>query len=111
MIMLDSDHGQWLFDRGQFGAAPGLAAVVISTDVAAARIDHDSLARAIDAQLRRRAPDLPGPLWSQTIAERRATYACTAGLARPAPGALERRLYLGGASTHADIPPPLEGTA
>ncbi|OLC68273.1 MAG: hypothetical protein AUH79_03410 [Betaproteobacteria bacterium 13_1_40CM_4_64_4] len=108
MLKLDSDPGQWLFDRGQLGAAPGLAAVVISTDVAAARIDHDSLARAIDAQLRRRAPDLPPPVWSQTIAERRATYACTAGLARPAPGALERRLYLAGDYTDAEFPATLE---
>jgi squalene-associated FAD-dependent desaturase len=108
MLKLDGDPGQWLFDRGQLGAAPGLAAVVISTDVAAARIDHDSLARAIDAQLRRWAPDLPPPLWSQTIAERRATYACTAGLARPAPGTLERGLYLAGDYTDAEFPSTLE---
>jgi len=108
MLKLDSDPGQWLFDRGQLGGAPGLAAVVISTDVAAARIDHDSLAHAIDAQLRRRAPDLPPPVWSQTIAERRATYACTAGLARPAPGPLERRLYLAGDYTDPEFPATLE---
>ena len=108
MLKLDNDPGQWLFDRGQFGGAPGLAAVVISTDVAAARIDHDSLAHAIDAQLRRRAPDLPPPVWSQTIAERRATYACTADLARPAPGPLERRLYLAGDYTDPEFPATLE---
>ena len=108
MLKLDSDPGQWLFDRGQLGGAPGLAAVVISTDVAAARIDHEALARAIDAQLRRRTPDLPRPLWAQTIAERRATYACTADLARPAPGALERRLYLAGDYTDAEFPATLE---
>jgi squalene-associated FAD-dependent desaturase len=108
MLKLDGDPGQWLFDRGQLGAAPGLAAVIISTDIAAARIDHDSLARAIDAQLRRRTPDLPPPTWSQTIAERRATYACIAGLARPAPGLLERRLYLAGDYTDAEFPATLE---
>ena len=108
MLKLDNDPGQWLFDRGQFGGAPGLAAVVISTDVAAARIDHDSLARAIDAQLRRRAPDLPVPAWTQTIAERRATYACVAGLVRPAPGPLDKRLYLAGDYTDAEFPSTLE---
>jgi squalene-associated FAD-dependent desaturase len=108
MLKLDGDPGQWIIDRGQLGGAPGLAAVVISTDVAAARIDHDALARAIDAQLRRRAPDLPPPVWSQTIAERRATYACTAGLARPAPGPLERRLYLAGDYTDPEFPATLE---
>ena len=108
MLKLDGDPGQWIIDRGQLGGAPGLAAVVISTDVAAARIDHDSLARAIDAQLRRQAPDLPPPVWSQTIAERRATYACTAGLARPAPGPLERRFYLAGDYTDPEFPATLE---
>ena len=73
-----------------------------------ARIDHDALARAIDAQLRRRAPDLPVPAWSQTIAERRATYACVAGLVRPAPGPLEKRLYLAGDYTDAEFPSTLE---
>jgi hydroxysqualene dehydroxylase len=108
MLKLDGDPGQWLFDRGQLGGAPGLAAVVVSTDVAAARIEHAELERAIDAQLRRLLPGLPPPAWSQTIAERRATYACVAGLARPAPGALEKRLYLAGDYTDPDFPATLE---
>ncbi len=108
MLKLDGDPGQWVFDRGQLGGAPGLAAVVISTDVAAARIAHDALERAIDAQLRRFFPKLPPPAWSQTIAERRATYACITCLARPAPGALEKRLYLAGDYTDPDLPATLE---
>jgi hypothetical protein len=108
MLKLDGDPGQWVFDRGQLGGAPGLAAVVISTDVAAARIAHDALERAIDAQLRRFFPNLPPPTWSQTIAERRATYACIACLARPTPGALEKRLYLAGDYTDPDFPATLE---
>jgi squalene-associated FAD-dependent desaturase len=108
MLKLDGDPGQWIIDRGQLGGAPGLAAVVISTDVAAARIDHNVLARAIDAQLRRRTPDLPPPEWTQTIAERRATYACVAGLVRPAPGPLDKRLYLAGDYTDAEFPATLE---
>lgn len=108
MQKLDGDPGQWIIDRGQLGGARGLAAVVISTDVAAARIDHEALARAIHAQLRRQMPDLPPPTWSQTIAERRATYACVAGLARPAPGPLEKRLYLAGDYTDPEFPSTLE---
>src|SRR5208282_3267105 len=88
MLKLDGEPGQWVFDREQLGGAPGLAAVVISTDVAAARIEHPALERAIDTQLRRLLPQLPPPTWTQTIAERRATYACVAGLKRPAAGAL-----------------------
>jgi squalene-associated FAD-dependent desaturase len=108
MLKLDGDPGQWVFDRGQLGGAAGLAAVVISTDVAAARVEHGVLAQAIDAQLRRLIPDLPPPVWAQTIAERRATYACGAGLARPEPGALQPRLYLAGDYTDADFPATLE---
>jgi squalene-associated FAD-dependent desaturase len=108
MLKLDGDPGQWVFDRGQLGGAPGLAAVVISTDVPAARVDHPALERAIDAQLRRFFPQLPPPGWTQTIAERRATYACVAGLTRPAPGALEKRLYLAGDYTDPDFPATLE---
>jgi predicted NAD/FAD-dependent oxidoreductase len=108
MLKLDGEPGQWLFDRGQLGGVPGLAAVVISTDVAAARVEHAVLAKAIDAQLRRLIPELPPPVWAQTIAERRATYACVAGLARPEPGALQPRLYLAGDYTDAEFPATLE---
>lgn len=108
MLKLHGDPGQWLFDRGQLGGAPGLAAVVISTDMPAARVEHAVLTQAIDAQLRRLIPDLPPPTWAQTIAERRATYACVAGLARPAPGALRPRLYLAGDYTDAAFPATLE---
>jgi squalene-associated FAD-dependent desaturase len=108
MLKLDGDPGQWVFDRGQLGGAPGLAAVVISTDVVAARIEHDALEHAIDAQLRRLVPQLPPPAWSQTVAERRATYACVAGLARPAGGALQKRLYLAGDYTDSEFPATLE---
>ena len=108
MLKLGGDPGQWVFDRGQLGGAPGLAAVVISTDVAAARVEHPALERAIDAQLRRLLPQLPPPAWTQTIAERRATYACVAGLKRPPPGALEKRLYLAGDYTDPDFPATLE---
>ncbi|HEX7156364.1 MAG TPA: hydroxysqualene dehydroxylase HpnE [Burkholderiaceae bacterium] len=108
MLKLDGEPGQWVFDRGQLGGAPGLAAVVISTDVAAAPSERDALERAIDAQLRRLIPGLPQPAWSQTIAERRATYACVPGLSRPAPGALDRHVYLAGDYTDHEFPATVE---
>jgi squalene-associated FAD-dependent desaturase len=108
MLKLDGNPGQWLFDRGQLGGTPGLAAVVISTNVAVGQLEHAVLASAIDTQLRRLIADLPPPVWEQTIAERRATYACTAGLVRPPPGALQPRLYLAGDYTDADFPATLE---
>jgi len=60
------------------------------------------------AQLRRLAPDLPAIVFSQVIAERRATYACTPGLARPAAGRLAPGVYLAGDYTDAEFPATLE---
>ena len=108
MLKLDGEPGQWLFDRAALGGAPGIAAVVISTDVAAARTQHGLLEGAIDAQLRRYLPRLPPPSWSHTIAERRATYACAAGLARPAAGPLGKRMFLAGDYTDPAFPATLE---
>ena len=108
LLKLDGEPGQWLFDRGTLGGPPGTAAVVISTDIAAARTQHGLLESAIDAQLRRYLPTLPPRSWSHTIAERRATYACVAGLARPAAGALGRRMFLAGDYTDAAFPATLE---
>jgi monoamine oxidase len=42
------------------------------------------------------------------IAERRATYACRAGLERPCPGAIAPHLYLAGDYTDPDLPATLE---
>jgi predicted NAD/FAD-dependent oxidoreductase len=72
------------------------------------RIGHSVLARSIDAQLRRLQPSLPAPTWMQVIAERRATYACIAGLARPAPGMIAPRLSLAGDYTDSQFPATLE---
>jgi squalene-associated FAD-dependent desaturase len=108
MLKLDGDPGQWVFDRGALGGTAGLAAVVISTDLAPARQEHAALERAMDAQLRRLIPELPSPAWAQTIAERRATYACAAGLARPGAGALYKRLFLAGDYTDPEFPATLE---
>jgi squalene-associated FAD-dependent desaturase len=108
MQKLDGAPGQWVFDRGQLDGPSGLAAVVISTDLPSVRTGHDSLAQSIDAQLRRLQPSLQAPTWMQVIAERRATYACIAGLARPAPGMIAPRLSLAGDYTDPQFPATLE---
>jgi hydroxysqualene dehydroxylase len=108
MLKLDGNPGQWVFDRGALDGPEGLAEVVISTDMPGARIAHESLAQAIDRQLRRTWPELAAPLWTQVIAERRATYACVAGLSRPPTGMLAPRLYLAGDYTDQELPATLE---
>jgi squalene-associated FAD-dependent desaturase len=108
MLRLQDSPGQWLFDRGQLGGLPGLAAAVISTDVPEARTDRETLVRLIDAQVRRIRPQLPAPTWSLAIAERRATYACVPGLDRPLFGTLGSRLALAGDYTDPELPATLE---
>jgi squalene-associated FAD-dependent desaturase len=108
MLKLDGAPGQWVFDRGALDGPAGLASVVISTEGAQARIAHDVLAHAVDLQLRRVWPQLPAPQWTQVIAERRATYACTAALQRPAVAALGPHLYLAGDYTDPELPATLE---
>ena len=108
MQKLDGAPGQWVFDRGQLDGPPGLAAVIISTDLPSVRTTHDDLALAIDGQLRRLHPALQAPTWAQVITERRATYACVAGLARPSPGMIAPRLSLAGDYTDPKFPATLE---
>lgn len=108
MIKLDGAPGQWIFDRGQLDGPAGLAAVVISTDMPGTRTPQDTVATAIDAQLRRLMPTLPPPSWIKVIAERRATYACTAGLVRPLAGMIAPHIALAGDYTNADFPATLE---
>ena len=108
MLKLDGDPGQWIFDRGVLGGAPGLAAVVISTETPALSLERDALLRAVHAQLEHAFGPLGGPAWSQVITERRATYACVANLARPVAGALAPGIYLAGDYTDAEFPATLE---
>ena len=114
MLRLDDAPGQWAFDRsGALGrhvpkGATSLIAVVISASGPHDTLDHGSLARNVESQLRRLAPDLPAIVFSQVIAERRATHACTPGLAQPAGGRLAPGIYLAGDYTDAEFPATLE---
>jgi len=120
VVRLDDAPGQWLFDRRDALPATGtkataataalraLAAVVISANGPHDALPQEALAAAVEAQLRRLAPALPPRCWQQVIAERRATYACTPGLARPGAGRLAPGLYLAGDYTDADFPATLE---
>lgn len=111
---LDDAPGQWVFERGRAldatrpGAARSLLAVVISANGPHDELDQGTLVAQIDAQLRRLAPAVPALGWSRVIAERRATYACTPALARPAAGRIAPGLYIAGDYTVAEFPPTLE---
>jgi squalene-associated FAD-dependent desaturase len=103
--------GQFVFDRGQLDTnQSGLLAVVVSAAGAAAALDQDSLARAVAAQLDDAFPalGLGSPQWSRVITEKRATFACTPNLARPANATLLPGLVLAGDYTAGDYPATLE---
>ena len=74
-------HGpaQFVFDRGQLGGPAGLLAFVAS----ASQGDRSSLEAQVLAQAQREL-GLEGLLPVQTVIEKRATFACTPGLQRPA---------------------------
>lgn len=118
LLRLDDRPGHWAFDRRDIlqRAEPStdrptlaaLVSVVISASGAHAALDHPALVAAIDAQLRRLAPELPRLGWSQVIEEKRATYACLPALARPRCGRLAPRVYLAGDYTHPTLPATLE---
>ncbi len=114
MLRLDDAPGHWAFDRsaalgsGAAGGTQSLIAVVISAGGPHDALDHGTLAAKVESQLRRLAPDLPATTFAHVIAERRATYACTPGLARPAGGRVGRGVYLAGDYTDPVFPATLE---
>jgi squalene-associated FAD-dependent desaturase len=103
--------GQFVFDRGQLDAAQGgLLAVVVSTSLPALELGHNALATALAQQLASalRMPQLAEPVWRQVISEKRATFACTPALARPANATASTNLVLAGDYTASDYPATLE---
>ena len=110
----DAAKGEWaqfVFDRGQLDPGQaGLLAVVISASSQAAALAQPELAQAVAGQLARALgrPELAQPDWVQVITEKRATFACTPGLARPANATGLARLALAGDYTASDYPATLE---
>jgi squalene-associated FAD-dependent desaturase len=106
--------GQFVFDRGQLDPSQaGLLAVVISASGDAAALSQPALTAAIAAQLAHvfGRPELAQPSWARVITEKRATYACTPGLARPDNATALPGLWLAGDYTAGDYPATLEGAA
>ncbi len=117
MWRLDDAPGQWAFDRPDILARaeaadrPALAqllSVVVSAHGPHDALSNDALARAIDAQLRRLDPRLRPCAWSQVVAEKRATYACTPGRARLAGPRLAPGIYIAGDYLDDEYPATLE---
>ena len=115
---LDDAPGQWVVDRPDVLAHAQadtvrpelrqLLAVILSAHGPHEALDHGMLALEIDAQLRRLQPDRPPCMWFQVIAEKRATYACVPGRARPAETRLAGSIYLAGDYMNGEFPATLE---
>ena len=120
-LLDDPAHGAWgqfVFDRGQLGplgqaadrGQDGLLAVVVSAAGEAVGLDQDALAAAVAGQLAAafRQPGLAQPRWTRVLTEKRATFACTPGLVRPANATGLPGLVLAGDYTAGDYPATLE---
>lgn len=111
MIGLDpaGGHAQWVFDRGALCGQPGLLAAVISGAGPWQELGHDELATSIHAQIAALLPGLRPPLKSWVIEEKRATFACTPGLARPPTATATPNVWLAGDYVAGDYPATIEG--
>jgi squalene-associated FAD-dependent desaturase len=103
--------GQFVFDRGWLEARhSGMLAVVISAAADANAIGQEALATAVAAQLAASfdREDLRSPGWTKVISEKRATFSCTPGLARPDNATGVEGLVLAGDYTAGEYPATLE---
>src|SRR3990167_5859509 len=106
MLALHGDAGhpaQFVFDRGQLGGPPGLLAFVAS----ASRGERAQTERQVLEQARQQL-GLAGLQAVQTVVEKRATFACTPGLQRPA-AAIAPGLQACGDYIEGPYPSTLEG--
>ncbi len=108
--MLGMSEGlvQWVFDRGALLGEKGRLACVISAQGDHQQMGLDEVADVCHRELRRALPRLASPLWSQVIAEKRATIACTPGVKRPDVRTPIAGVFLAGDYTDPVYPPTLE---
>ena len=106
----EGNLGQWVFDRGPLGGAPGVMGFVLSARGAWAERDNDSLVSTLHAELETTLQiNLPLPRWHQVIRERRATFSCRPDLPRPSAKTAHPGLWLAGDYACAGYPATLEG--
>lgn len=108
MVALAGAPAQFLFDTEAIGGAPGRFVLVGSAAAQALAGGREALASAALDQLRAQVPALNHASVVQVHADRRATFACLAGLARP-PSAVAPRLWAAGDYVEGPYPATLEG--
>lgn len=102
--------GQWVFDRGELCATPGLMSFVLSARGAWETLSNGELAACLHRELEQTlGQKLPETRWHQVIREQRATFSCRPALPRPSMKTRHPGLWLAGDYVCADYPATLEG--
>lgn len=114
MLGLSDSLAQWVFDRGVTHQMDGLIAVVISAEGLHQAMPQNELASAVISELHQRLGLPADVLWQRVITEKRATFACTPDLPRPANQTAAAGFWLAGDYTaglagKGDYPATLEG--
>jgi len=108
--MLGLGHGlvQWVFDRERLCGQRGMLGAVISAQGTHEDLPQHELGSRVHGELKSVVPDLPAPVWTRVIAEKRATFACTPGLVRPSSITPLKNFYLAGDYTASEYPATIE---
>ena len=103
-------HGlvHWVFDREALCGQRGLVGAVISAAGEHQELTQEELGLRVHRELQQQISNLPDPLWTRVIAEKRATFACTPGVRRPPQVTPLKNFYLAGDYTASDYPATIE---
>jgi squalene-associated FAD-dependent desaturase len=108
MLGLTQGLIHWVFDREKLCGQRGLIGAVISASGEHEVATLDELGLRVHGELQKQVGNLPAPLWTRVIAEKRATFACVPDVRRPPQVTPLTNFYLAGDYTASDYPGTLE---